>query len=221
MKLSLNEYITEHFVNATSKSEIEEIMDKYGDQILQIIDDGYRDIGGAIGFDTKEHIIEESDFVKLYRKDEDIYAVVFYAKKRHPNVDAAILSDDRTKNFGRKICCCAAKKGYGEYLGKIIKEDFKVTNRNVWGEFSGKMATFALKCGAIPVPAEAVQSILSNKIFTDLKDDGFFYTREIGGHKHTKVLMGNHLFYTHNVDEKLSAEDIQKFKDLAIKYSKE
>lgn len=36
---------------------------------------------GAIGFDTKEHIIQESDFVKLYRKDDEIYAVVFYAKK--------------------------------------------------------------------------------------------------------------------------------------------
>lgn len=219
--IGLNQYITEHFINAVSKDEIKDIMDKYGEQILQIIDDGYRDIGGAIGFDTKEHIIQESDFVKLYRKDGKIYAVVFYAKKRHPNQDAAILKDDRTKNFGRKICCCAAKKGYGEYLAKIIKEDFKLTNRNVWGEFSGKMATMCLKCGALPIPNTVAQSILSNKIFTDLKDDGFFYTREIGGHKHTKILMGNHLFYSHNVDEKLSSEDIQKFKELAIKYSKE
>lgn len=83
------------------------------------------------------------------------------------------------------------------------------------------MATMCLKCGALPIPNTVVQSILSNKILTDLKDDGFFYTREIGGHKHTKILMGNHLFYLHNVDKKLSSEDIQKFKELAIKYSKE
>lgn len=41
------------------------------------------------------------------------------------------------------------------------------------------------------------------------------------GHKHTKIMMGNHLFYNHNVDEKLAEEDIQKFKKLAIKYAAE
>lgn len=50
-------------------------------------------------------------------------------------------------------------------------------------------------------------------------DDGYFYTREIGDEKqkHTKILMGNHLFYSHNIDEKL----IQKFKELANEYEVE
>lgn len=48
--IGLNQYITEHFVNAVSKDEIKEIMDKYGEQILQIIDDGYRGIGGGNRF---------------------------------------------------------------------------------------------------------------------------------------------------------------------------
>lgn len=48
-------------------------------------------------------------------------------------------------------------------------------------------------------------------------------TREIGDEKqkHTKILMGNHLFYSHNVDEKLTEEEIQKFKELAKKYEVE
>ena len=59
------------------------------------------------------------------------------------------------------------------------------------------------------------------KKFYDKKEDGYFYTRDIKGHNHTKIMMGNHLFYNHNVDEKLTEEDIQKFKKLAIKYAAE
>lgn len=33
--------------------------------------------------------------------------------------------------------------------------------------------------------------------------------------------MGNHLFYNHNIDEKLTEEEIQKFKELAKKYEVE
>ena len=222
--IKLSEYVNEHFVNGTNKTQIKELLDKYYPQIKEVIDDGYRDIGGAIGFGDKESILNESDFCKLYRdKDGNILAVSFYADKRHPNRHQLWLKDDRKQNRGRKICCCAARKGYSEYLKKILVEDFKITNRNVWGEFSSKAATFAIKCGALPIPVNVAQSILSDKIFSDKKDDGYFYTREIGDEKqkHTKILMGNHLFYSHNIDEKLTEEEIQKFKELAKKYEVE
>lgn len=189
--IKLSEYVNEHFVNGTNKTQIKELLDKYYPQIKEVIDDGYRDIGGAIGFGDKESILNESDFCKLYRdKEGNILAVSFYADKRHPNRHQLWLKDDRKQNRGRKICCCAARKGYSEYLKKILVEDFKITNRNVWGEFSSKAATFAMKCGALPIPVNAAQSILSDKIFSDKKDDGYFYTREIGDEKqkHTKFL---------------------------------
>lgn len=218
--IRLEQYVNEHFVNGTNKDQIRKLLDEYYPQIKEVIDDGYKDIGGAIGFDTKENIENESDFCKLYRdKEGNILAVAFYSSKRHPNKGQVHLKDDAKYNRGRKICCCAAKKGYSEYLKKILIEDFKITNRNVWGEFSSKAATFAMKCGALPVPVDAPQAILSDKIFYDKKKDGYFYTREIGGQKHTKILMGNHLFYSHNIDEKLTDEDIQKFKELAKKYA--
>lgn len=206
--IKLSEYVNEHFVNGMNKTQIKELLDKYYPQIKEVIDGGYRDIGGAIGFGDK---------------DGNILAVSFYADKRHPNRHQLWLKDDRKQNRGRKICCCAARKGYSEYLKKILIEDFKITNRNVWGEFSSKAATFAIKCGALPIPVDAAQSILSDKIFSDKKDDGYFYTREIGDEKqkHTKILMGNHLFYSHNIDEKLTEEEIQKFKELAKKYEVE
>ena len=85
--IKLSEYMNEHFVNGTNKTQIKELLDKYYPQIKEVIDDGYRDIGGAIGFGDKESILNESDFCKLYRdKDGNILAVSFYADKRHPVV---------------------------------------------------------------------------------------------------------------------------------------
>ena len=213
--------ITENFHTAIGKSNISSLVDKHGDELIKMIYDAYKYIGGAIGFETKEDIVKESDLIKTVTKNNKIVAAVYYATKRHPNKDACILNDDRTKNFGRKIVCFASLPEYTDYLKKILIEDFKDHRRNVWCEASAKAATLCLKCGAKPIPNKVSKEILSDKIFTDTKYDGFFYTREIGGKPHTKVLLGNHLFYEHNSDKSLSEDELKSFKQLAIKYSKE
>lgn len=43
--IKLSEYVNEHFVNGTNKTQIKELLDKYYPQIKEVIDDGYRDIG--------------------------------------------------------------------------------------------------------------------------------------------------------------------------------
>lgn len=213
--------ITENFHTAIGKGKITDLVNKHGYELIKMIYDVYKYIGGAIGFETKEDIIKESDLIKTFTKDGKIVAAVYYATKRHPNKDACALNDDRTKNFGRKIVCFASLPGYTDCLKKILIEDFKDSRRNVWCEASAKAATLCLKCEAKPIPNKVSKEILSDKIFTDIKDDGFFYTREIGGKQHTKVLLGNHLFYNHNTDKPLSTDELTHFKSLAIKYSKE
>lgn len=213
--------ITENFHTAIGKEKISELVDKHGDVLVKMIYDAYKYIGGAIGFETKEDIIKESDLIKTFTKDGEIVAAVYYATKRHPNKDACVLNNDRSKNFGRKIVCFASLPEYTDALKKILIEDFKDSRRNVWCEASAKAATLCLKCGAKPIPNKVSKEILSDKIFTDIKDDSFFYTREIGGKSHTKVLLGNHLFYNHNNDKPLSTDELTHFKELAIKYSKE
>jgi hypothetical protein len=213
--------ITENFHTAIGKSKISELVDKHGDELIKMIYDAYKYIGGAIGFETKEDIIIESDLIKTFTKDGKIVAAVYYATKRHPNKDTCTLNDDRSKNFGRKIVCFASLPEYTGYLQKILIEDFKDSRRNVWAEASAKAVSLCLKCGAKPIPSKIAEKILSDKIFTDIKDDEFFYTREIGGKQHTKVLLGNHLFYEHNSDKPLSPDELKHFKELAIKYSKE
>lgn len=213
--------ITENFHTAIGKEKITDLVNKHGDKLIKMIYDAYKYIGGAIGFETKEDIIKESDLIKTFTKDGEIVAAVYYATKRHPNKDACILNDDRTKNFGRKIVCFASLPEYTDDLNKILIEDFKDSRRNVWCEASAKAATLCLKCGAKPIPNKVSKEILADKIFTDIKDDSFFYTREIGGKPHTKVILGNHLFYNHVNNEPLSEDELKHFKELAIKYSKE
>lgn len=216
---SLQTYVNEHFVSAPTKEKVKEIVNKYGQDILYIINYGYRDIGGCSGISKVEDIVTKADFIKLYRKDNKIVAVALYADKKHPNKGTDIYLNDRTKNKGRKLVAVAASEGNSEYLKKILIEDFKRSERNVWGEFSSKAATFALRCGALPIPIEAAEAIMDPKKFYAKKEDGYFYTRDIKGHLHTKIMMGNHLFYNHNIKDKLSDEEISKFKELGKKYA--
>lgn len=220
----VNEYnkynINEHILNATNTEDIKEIVAKYGDEIFNIIDYGYRDIGGCAGISSKNDIEKRADFIKLYRKDGEIVAVALYSDKKHPNAGVDIYFNDRIKNMGRKLVAVAASAGNSEYLKKILIEDFRLTNRNVWGEFSSKAATFALRCGALPIPVDEAEEIMSPKKFYVKKEDGYFYTRYIKGTLHTKIMMGNHAMVEHNFDN-LSNEEIEKFKTLAIKYEKE
>lgn len=215
----LVQYIEERYVNAATKEDVKKLVEKYGDDMMDIINYGYRDIGGCSGISTKEDIPTKADFAKLYRKDGKIVAVALYADKRHPNKGTDIYLSDRTKNKGRKLVAVAASEGNSAYLKKILTEDFARMERNVWGEFSSKAATFALRCGALPIPIGAAEAIMDPKKFYDKKEDGFFYTRKIGDKLHTKVMMGNHLFYSHNIDEKMTEEDIEKFKALGKKYA--
>lgn len=217
----LVQYIEERYVNAPTREDVKKLVEKYGDDMMDIINYGYRDIGGCSGIATKEDIPNKADFAKLYRKDGKIVAVALYADKRHPNKGTDIYLNDRTKNRGRKLVAVAASEGNSTYLKKILTEDFARMERNVWGEFSSKAATFALRCGALPIPIEAAEAIMDPKKFYDKKEDGYFYTRKIRDKLHTKVMMGNHLFYSHNIDEKITEEDIEKFKALGKKYAVE
>lgn len=215
----LVQYIEERYVNAHTTEDIKKLVEKYGDEMMDIINYGYRDIGGCSGISVKEDIPTKADFAKLYRKDGKIVAVALYADKRHPNKGMDIYLSDRTKNRGRKLVAVAASEGNSAYLKKILTEDFARMERNVWGEFSSKAATFALRCGALPIPVDAAEAIMDPKKFYAKKEDGYFYTRKIGDKLHTKVMMGNHLFYKHSIDKKMTKEDIEKFKALGKKYA--
>ena len=63
--------------------------------------------------------------------------------------------------------------------------------RHAWGEYSGKAVSTMFNQGAMPVRADIAKEIMSDKEFLEIKPDGYYYTRNIGGHPHTKLMMGN------------------------------
>lgn len=131
----LVQYIEERYVNAATTEDVKKLVEKYGDDMMDIINYGYRDIGGCSGIEKKEDIHTKADFAKLYRKDGKIVGVALYADKRHPNKGTDIYVSDRTKNRGRKLVAVAASEENSAYLRKILTEDFPRMERNVLGEY--------------------------------------------------------------------------------------
>lgn len=171
---SLQQFITERFVNALSKED----MKKHIDTIWPMLVKAYESIGGMAGMDSKEQLIDETDMWKMVRKNGKIIAIKCYTFKRG----------------GRKSCYCAtdgSKEGK-EALYQMIADDMRLKDRNAWIECSGAVEHIYKKYGnATPIPAEIAQKILHDKPFIKINDDGYHYTRKIGGEEHEKIMMGN------------------------------
>jgi hypothetical protein len=170
MKL-LNLYknlLLERFVNLFSKQE----MQKYIDEIWDILQRSYRPIGGFLTASSKEDLINKAGMIKAVRKDGRLVAVKVYKDSR-----------------GRKSIAAGtdgSQEGK-EWLKKMFQEDVKFSR--AWGEFSGAAEHLMLKYGGVPIPNELAGEILGKKILK-LSSDGFHYTREINGEPHEKILIG-------------------------------
>ena len=197
---NLSSYIiTEHFVNCKSAED----MEKYKQQVWSILNKSYEYCGGMVGMDNVEQLIEETTLWKIITRDHKVSAVCVYGSKRG----------------GRKICYLGSvntEQGKND-LKSILKEDGKEINRHSWGEFSGKAATVAMKQGMMPIKANLAKLIMYDKKFIEVKPDGYFYTRNIGGNPHTKIMLGNY----DNSDINIDNDFIEKIKELAKKYDEE
>ena len=192
----LNEaLICERFLNAFNKED----MRKYADEVWDILQKAYAYCGGMAGMDSIQQLIDETTMWKLVRKEGKIVACIVYTNKRG----------------GRKACYAGTN---GTELGvqslkKIMIEDNLLPDRQAWGEYSGKAVSTMFNQGAMPVKAEIAQEIMKDKEFIEIKPDGYYYTRKIGGHPHTKLMMGNPKGKI-DVPEQVR----QKLKELARKY---
>ena len=196
----LNEaLICERFLNALNKED----MRKYADEVWDILQKAYSYCGGMAGMDSVEQLINETDMWKMVRKNGKIVAVNTYSNKRS----------------GRKICY-GGQDGTEEgkkAFKKILEEDFKLKDRQSWAEVSGAMEVTALKQGAIPIPAYIAELIMKDKTFESIHEDGFHYTRMIGGEPHTKLMVGNFAGKEFTADKNLIDELIKTAKELSGK----
>ena len=201
---SLKEYlnealICEHFVNALTKED----MKKYADEVWAILTKAYEYCGGMAGMDSVDQLMDETDMWKMVRKNGKIVAVNTYSGKRS----------------GRRICYDGqdgSEEGKRAFK-KILEEDFKLKDRQSWAEVSGAMEVTALKQGAMPIPAYIAELIMKDKTFDSIHEDGFHYTRMIGGEPHTKLMVGNFAGKEFTADKNLINELIKTAKELGKK----
>ena len=173
----LNEsLINEHFVNIFTQSD-DLKLDEYKDEVYNLLQQAYAPIGGLLGIENAQQLIDDTDFWKLCTKNGKVVACATYTYKRG----------------GRKLIA-AGTNGTPEgkqWLYKIIQEDVKFKDRKAWAEVSGAMEHIYInKQGAIPIPATIAHEIMKGKPFLKIHDDGYHYDRMIAGEVHTKILVG-------------------------------
>jgi predicted esterase YcpF (UPF0227 family) len=177
-KILRESVVNEHFVNIVTTEDESNLLHKYKDQVYDMLMKAYAPIGGILGCDNVDMLVDDSDFWKLFIKNGKLCAVAVYTFKRG----------------GRKLMYCGTD---GTSQGKdclmtIIGDDLRLKDRNAWAEVSDKMEHIYInKKGATPVPAEIAQKIMKDKPFVKIHDDGFHYDRIIGGEVHTKIMVGN------------------------------
>jgi hypothetical protein len=166
--MSFKKFLIERYVNLLSKEDKE----KYADEVWDILQSSYKDIGGFKSADNKEELIKDSSIWKLIRKNGKIVTVSIYKDK-----------NGRKFIAGGTDGSSEGKKGFSE----INKADIKM--KRAWAEVSGAPEKIAIKNGGTYIPNTEAEKLTGKKIIR-LHDNGIHYDRMISGHIHTKALIG-------------------------------
>ena len=166
--------LNEHYMNLWGDDEAKIL---YLDEVWELIDKSYRDIGGCSK--SKEELLEPQYLWKMVRRGSKITAVTIYK------------SNDLRKLV---IAACDGTPRGKNDLYSILKEDISEVGRGVYGEYSGALEHLVNKFGANPTPVDIAEKILNgmNKDIISKDPDGFHYTRLINGIPRTKIMFGNY-----------------------------
>jgi len=167
---------------------------KYVDQVWDILQNAYSDIGGVKGngFNSKQDMIDNIPFWKLIIKDEKVVGVILY-KDRGGRKTVALGIDPSSAYAKSEI-----KKVIGQEIFRSYSELSKgplnvLMKQYPWDilklyTFTPDEASKALKKEVYPVPEDVLKNNTSLRKYPQLKDYG--YMRNIGGTKEFKVLFG-------------------------------
>jgi hypothetical protein len=184
--MRITDILVERFVNLLGDDPEK---DKYVDVVWDMITKSYARIGGiqGKGFSTKEDLINNIPFWKLVRKDGDIVAGAFYRDKAgRKRVAVATNGTDTGKVALASIMANDFDRAYFEVsdpsLGFMIKQvglDFvQGYARSV--EQAQQISGDELQAPPADDPHVVKYPSLANN----------FYQRDIGGHMHTKIMLG-------------------------------
>lgn len=147
---------------------------KYSDEVWEILQRSYAAVPGGFGTaDSPDELIEKSSLWKMVVRDGKVTAVSIYRDQ-----------------YGRKSIAAGTDgslQGKRDY-GMIKTEDMKF--RRSWAEVSGAPERMAQKAGMDPVPHKYAAALTKKEII-EYNDDGYHYTRLIGGQPHEKIIYGS------------------------------
>ena len=184
--MRITDILVERFVNLLGDDPEK---DKYVDVVWDMITKSYARIGGiqGKGFSTKEDLINNIPFWKLVRKDGDIVAGAFYRDKAGRKRVAVATNGTDTGKVA---------------LGSIMANDFD----RAYFEVSDPSLGFMIKQVGLDFvqgyarSVEQAQQISGDELQAPPADDPHvvkypslannFYQRDIGGHMHTKIMLG-------------------------------
>lgn len=174
--MKLQQYLTETIDNYFDVEDKQ----KYAQQVWDIIQKSYAPVGGihGRGFESIENMIKKIPMWKIFRRGDDIKVAMMY-KDRGGRKRVAIATD--------------GSKEAKQILAKMLMDEYK-TGRS-FGEVSDNSLKFIRKqfteneFKKFVIPVKIVKQLLPDDEIHDV--DGYFYTRNISGHHHMKLMLGN------------------------------
>lgn len=174
--MRLDNYLTEAIDNYFTPEEKK----KYAQQVWDVIQQSYKPVGGihGHGFKNIDDMISNIHMWKVFRRGDEVKVVMMY-KDKGGRKRVAIATD-------------GSKEGKN-MLAKMLKDEYK--SGRAYGEVSDNSLNFIRKqfteseFKSFVIPVDIVKKILKDDEITDI--DGYFYQRNIGGHFHTKLMLGN------------------------------
>lgn len=161
-----------------------------GDAIWEMLQASYAKVPGGFGTaDSIEELIDKSSLWKVVTRGGKISAATIYKDQ-----------------FGRKsIASCTDGTVQGKKDFMMIRNEDHHFQRS-WSEVSGAPEHIMRKAGATPILAKFAH-ILTKKEILSYHEDGYHYTRMIGGEPHEKIIYGS-VKFTENEVAKLAAAGI-------------
>jgi hypothetical protein len=195
--LSFSQYLDENFKNFIGPDSIEGRR-KYADEVWDILKKSYSHIGGmkGKGFSSKEDMIKNIPFWKLYTKNGKVIAAVFYKDKNGRKAVAIATDGSETSSkvmddIYRAYLGIAYGEKSGRALGKMMKAvDWETLKTFLLSPNDVKKLTGV---DTIHIDKFGYDNLDPNDQFTYDKYPKlrpYMYVRELGGEMHLKVSMG-------------------------------
>ena len=152
--------------------------DEFADEIFNLINNAYSDIGGNPNYKSSSDVIGNEADATYMVIDLD----------NDPDFDAVKVS--KSKSAGNKSVAMGHDGSKPAKSAAVNITAIMLQEPGHFIEVSGKLKDILMAKG-VPVVTdkETIKQVMKGKDIT-MNDDGT-YSREIGGEKHTKTLMGN------------------------------